>query len=67
MNNITITTKKRIGDWMAYLNGDERFWDCGETEAEAIGKLFILAKSARYFNNVTIIHDKHQELNEVSK
>ena len=66
MNNITITTKKRTGDWIDYLNGDKSFWDCGETEAEAIGKLFILAKADGYFNNVTIVYDEYQELNEVN-
>jgi len=36
-----ITVDKRTEDYMAYLNGDKGFWDCGKTKAEAIGNLII--------------------------
>lgn len=38
---LIVTTRNRGNDWMAYINDDTRWWDCGATEAEAIGKAII--------------------------
>lgn len=36
-----IVTKKRHSDWMAYVKDDETRWESGNSEAEAIGKLYL--------------------------
>ena len=33
-----ITIKKRPSDWIAY---DDRMWECGKTDMEALGKLIV--------------------------
>ncbi len=39
IQKITISIRKRSFDWMAYLNGDRRKWECAKSPEEAIGKL----------------------------
>lgn len=36
-----IITKKRSGDWKAYLADNPKVWEAGKTQVEAIGKLMI--------------------------
>ena len=36
-----ITIEKRSDDWMAYLDGDRRIWDCGRSPQSAIGNLVL--------------------------
>ena len=37
-----ITTRRRTDDWMAFVTGDERLWDCSPHSAEeAVGKLLL--------------------------
>jgi hypothetical protein len=37
--NGAIKVVRRQDDYMAYVDGDTRLWDCGSTVDEAIGKL----------------------------
>lgn len=34
-----IITEKRSDDWIAFVAGDTTFWEAGQTEEQAIGKL----------------------------
>jgi hypothetical protein len=37
----SFTTVKRGNDWMAHVTGNTAVWECGCTEAEAIGFLML--------------------------
>lgn len=39
-----IITEKRSNDWIAYVE-KSAIWECGWTEEEAVGKLFISLKT----------------------
>jgi len=43
MPTMDIVTKKRADDYHAALADNSRVWECGKSEAEAIGKLVISA------------------------
>ena len=44
MNNYNgIITEKRAEDWIAHLDWDKRVYESGQTEVEAIGKLWVSA------------------------
>lgn len=43
MPTVDIMVEKRNDDYMAYLADNSRVWDCGKSEAEAIGKLVLSA------------------------
>ena len=36
-----ITTRRRSGDWIAFLTDQPAIWDAGRTEFEAIGRLIL--------------------------
>lgn len=43
-----IETKKRAeDDWIAYAQSDNKRWECGRTEVEAIGKLMVSLAAKR--------------------
>lgn len=41
MSKLRITTKRRSGDWIAFLTEQPAVWDAGRTELEAIGRLIM--------------------------
>jgi hypothetical protein len=45
MPTIDILVEKRSSDFKAYLADNDAVWEAGKSEAEAIGKLVISAKS----------------------
>jgi hypothetical protein len=45
MPTIDIMVQKRDSDFKAYLADNDAVWEAGKSEAEAIGKLVISAKS----------------------
>jgi hypothetical protein len=53
--SVDIMVVKRSDDYKAYLADNEAVWDCGKSEAEAIGKLVISAKS---YLGLAVIREK---------
>lgn len=55
-----ITLIKRADDFHAEITNDPAFWECGQTEAEAIGKLVITHGSVLTSNMVEDIYEPGQ-------
>jgi hypothetical protein len=45
MPSVDIIVEKRTSDFKAYLADNNAVWEAGKSEAEAVGKLCISAKS----------------------
>jgi hypothetical protein len=40
-----ITVRKRTDDYIAFLNDNKKWWDCGKTPQSAIGNLILTHKN----------------------
>lgn len=57
-----VIVRRRMGDFMAYLKGNEAYWGCGKTVYEAVGNLYCAHHDALALR--TLVANAHSEMDE---